>query len=146
MNNAIVGQYLPPTLSGIGAFSFGMQGAEGKEHDTDYAGNRRRRAARCNVTNSGTITMSNTGSVPTYGIYAVSQGGEGNTAHEGYAYGGAGNGGAATIVNNGAITNTAPTGDRHRRGCRSAAIPTTTPREAPTTPPPPGMAAPPASP
>ena len=48
--------------------------------------------------------------MPTYDIYAVSRGGAGSTAHEGYAYGDGGNGGTVTIVNNGAIENTAPTG------------------------------------
>ena len=105
---SVSGQYLAPTLSGIGAFSFGMQGAEGKEHDTDYAGTGGAGGA-VNVTNGGTITMSNVASVPTYGIYAVSQGGEGNTAHEGYAYGGAGNGGAVAITNSGTIIDNAPT-------------------------------------
>ena len=102
---------LPATLNGIGAFSFGMQGAEGKEHDTDYAGTGGDGGA-VSVTNSGTIALSNVTTsgtvVPTYGIYAVSQGGEGNTAHEGYAYGMAGSAGAVTITNNGTITVNAP--------------------------------------
>ena len=110
-NNAVDGQYLSPTLSGIGAFSFGGAGITAQHNDTIYAGLGGNGGA-IQVTDDGTVTMTNTNATPTYGIYAVSEGGAGTTnkAASGYYEGQAGNGGAVTVDLNGAISDSAPVG------------------------------------
>ena len=103
-------QYLPPTLSGIGAFSFGGNGINGKENDTDYGGYGGN-AGAVTVNDAGTITMTNdiNGLTPTYGIYAVSGGGEGAN-YTNYAVGAGGNGGSINIYVAGPISDDAPNG------------------------------------
>jgi uncharacterized protein with beta-barrel porin domain len=69
---------LIPTLSGVGAFSFGGAGQADINSNVDYAGSGGD-GGTVTVTNSGTIAVSNTNNTPTYGIYAVSEGGEGSS-------------------------------------------------------------------
>jgi hypothetical protein len=109
-NISLNGQYLPPTLSGIGAFSFGGNGINGKENDTDYGGYGGN-AGAVTVNDAGTITMTNdiNGLTPTYGIYAVSGGGEGAN-YTNYAVGAGGTGGPIAIYVSGPISDDAPNG------------------------------------
>ena len=107
-NNSKSGEFLPPTLSGIGAFSLGGVGQGDKNNDVDYAGGGGA-GGNITVTNSGTISMSNVNGTPTYGIYAVSEGGEGSS-EKNYASDSSGNGGSVTINNSGSITDNAEDG------------------------------------
>ena len=104
-NNTQGGQYLNPVLTGIGAFSFGGQGVSNKTGDNDYAGTGGD-GGTILVSNSGTISMSNTNYTPTYGIYAVSEGGEGSN-YTNYEFGTSGDGGPVSVTDTGSILNNA---------------------------------------
>ena len=95
-----------PTLTALGAYSFGGDGVAIKAHDTDWAG-AGGDGGTVSVTNNGAITISNVGPLATYGIYALSRGGVGSN-RKNYADADGGSGGTVTVTHNGSISSTAP--------------------------------------